>query len=222
MIIAHPDLNYKIELNNKMITEWIIESPALFSQYLSELYTQMSGGEGNFILSNEQKELILSKNMAIIFNPFEICLNEKKIVTKIYTELQEIAMDENCFLKTKETLSVLQQYLLDLEFHYDLSLHISEDIDLQGLFKLFGIKIVDEDLTLFEQVLQYIKLQSTVLGKKLIILVNSRSFFTEQQLEELSKFVEYNEFQLLLIESIQRDFTNLTKKYIIDKDECEI
>lgn len=60
------------------------------------------------------------------------------------------------------------------------------------------------------------------MGKKLIILVNIKSYFTKQQLEYLFLFVQYNEIHLLLIENLQRDFTNDIDKYIIDSDRCEI
>lgn len=222
MIIAHPDLNYKIEINCHHISEWIIESPELFSSYLSELEAQTNGAEGNFVLSENEKTLNLSKCATIIFNPIGLSANDKKVISKVYGELQEIAIGEKCYIKTKEIISLLQQYLLELEYNFDLNLSINDDIDLQGLFKLFGIKVAEESPSLFEQLLQYIKIQNIVLGKKLVILVNARSFFIEEQLSELFLYTRYNEIGLLLIESFQRDFTNATKKYIIDKDKCEI
>ena len=222
MIIAHPDLNQKIEINRKCISEWIIESPELFSSYLTEIEAQSNGAEGKFILSENEKILNWSKCATVIFNPIALSTNDKKVISKIYGELQEIAISENCYIKTKEIISMLQQYLLELEYHFDLNLSINDDVDLQGLFKLFGIKVAEDSPSLFEQLLQYIKIQNLLLGKKLVIIVNVRSFFTEEQLSELFAFTIYNEIGLLLIESFQKDFTNSTKKYIIDKDKCEI
>lgn len=222
MIITHPDLNYKIEINSQYVSEWIIEAPELFSLYLSELESQIDGAEGKFVLSENEKILNVSKCATIIFNPIGLSTNDKRVISKIYGELQEIAVGENCYIKTKEIVSLLQQYLLELEYNFDLNLSINEDIDLQGLFKLFGIKVAEENSSLFEQLLQYIKIQNLILGKSLIILVNARSYFTEKQLSELFLYTIYNEIRLLLIESFQRDFTNSTKKYIIDKDQCEI
>lgn len=222
MILAHSDLVKTIEIKDKIVTEWIIESPELFSQYLIELSRQINGADGKFILSNNEKELSISKFVSIIINPIDTLLNDKKIITKIYKELQQIAINENNYLKTKEMLSLLQQYLLELEYNFDLTLHINDDIELQGLFKLFGIKIEEEDLSFFEQLLQYIKIQNAILGKNLIILVNIRSFLTEQEMNDILLFVKHNEINLLLIECYQRDFTNSTNKYIIDRDKCEI
>lgn len=222
MIIVHPDLEKIIEIKNKRVTEWIIESPELFSQYLIELSLQIDGESGRFVLSENDKEMDFSKYATIILNPLEISLNDKKIISKVYSQLKEIAVNETYYMRTKEVLSLFQQYLLELEYNCDVMLHINEDVDLQGIFKLFGIKIEEDPLSFFERLLEYIRIQNVILGKMLIILVNIRSYLTEQQLKDFFLFIQYNEIEVLMIESFQRDFTNATNKYIIDKDKCEI
>lgn len=222
MILAHPDLEKQIYIYDSNITEWIIESPELFSKYLEELQSQIEGQDGAFVLSNENKDINLSKNVEIIFNPLAVDINEKKIISKIYSELQTIANDEIMYLKTREVIGILQQYFFELEQHHNTPLVIEDDIELLGLFKSLGIKIDETSLDYFERLIQYIKLQAEILNKKLIILINIRSFLSEERLEQLFQYIKYNEIKLLLIESIQRDFTNLTNKFIIDIDKCEI
>lgn len=222
MILVHPDLEKQIYIENSSITEWIIESPDLFSKYLEELYNQVNGGDGVFVLSNANKEISLSKSIDIIFNPLAIDLNDKKIINKVYNDLQIIANDERMYLRTREVIGILQQYFFELEQHHNTSLVIEDDIDLSTLFKTLGIKVEKGSLDYFEQLIKYIKIQTEILNKKLIVLVNIRSFLSIEKLEQLFQYVKYNEIHLLLIESIQRDFTNLTNKFIIDIDKCEI
>ena len=50
---------------------------------------------------------------------------------------------------------------------------------------------------------------------KILILEN-------EQIQELIKNAVYNEISLLFIENIQRDFSEMKKYYIIDKDGCEV
>ena len=52
--------------------EWIIESPESFSGYVLELSTQIDGNEGQFVLSDKNKELDLAKKAELIFNPFTV------------------------------------------------------------------------------------------------------------------------------------------------------
>ena len=73
-----------------------------------------------------------------------------------------------------------------------------------------------------EKLAQYMKIMSELLGKKLLIFVNIRSYLENDQIRELMKNAVYNEISLLFIENIQRDFSKDEKYYIIDKDNCEI
>lgn len=60
------------------------------------------------------------------------------------------------------------------------------------------------------------------MGKKVLVFINIRSYLENEQIQELIKNAVYNEISLLFIENIQRDFSEMKKYYIIDKDECEV
>ena len=59
-----------------------------------------------------------------------------------------------------------------------------------------------------EKIIQYMKIMSELMGKKLLVFVNIRSDLEKDQIQELMKNAVYNE----------KD----KKYYIIDKDGCEI
>ena len=73
-----------------------------------------------------------------------------------------------------------------------------------------------------EKIIQYMKIMSELMGKKLLVFVNIRSDLEKDQIQELMKNAVYNEIALLFIENIQRDFSKDKKYYIIDKDKCEV
>ena len=73
-----------------------------------------------------------------------------------------------------------------------------------------------------EKIIQYMKIMSELMGKKLLVFVNIRSDLEKDQIQELMKNAVYNEIALSFIENIQRDFPKDKKYYIIDKDGCEI
>ena len=223
VISKRAKLDYQLGyINESEISEWIIEAPELFSKYLETLLNQTKGFDGQFVLSNKNKELDISKNIEIILNPLTIDINDKKILGKIYGELHTLANDETMYLKTREVMGILQQYFYELEQNYNTTLVIEGDIELKELLKAMNVRIEEQSLDYFERFIQYIKLQAEVLKKKLIILVNIRSYLSHKQLEQLFQYTKYNEIPILMIESIQRDFTNETNKFIIDIDKCEI
>ena len=65
-----------------------------------------------------------------------------------------------------------------------------------------------------EKIIQYMKIMSELMGKKLLVFVNIRSDLEKDQIQELMKNAVYNEIALLFIENIQRDFSKVQKNII--------
>ena len=80
----------------------------------------------------------------------------------------------------------------------------------------------EPELDFCERLVQYMKIMAELLGKKLMIFVNIRSYINEEQLKGVMETAVHNELVLLFIENIQRDFSNDRRYYIIDKDKCEV
>ena len=57
MKLVHFDLNEPILEEKFKFTEWIIESPAAFTEYIQELGRQIAGEEEQFVLSENNKEM---------------------------------------------------------------------------------------------------------------------------------------------------------------------
>lgn len=91
MKLIHTELAGEILKERKAFSEWIIESPELFSGYLQEIYGQCAKREGRFVLSDGDKEVELTKVVEIITDPFAVDLNGRKILNRLYTELVEVS-----------------------------------------------------------------------------------------------------------------------------------
>ena len=222
MKLVCADWERQILLDSQRITEWIVESPDLFSQIVQQLPQQINGGSAGFVLSDSEKELDLSKCAEMIINPFAIDFNDKKIQKKLYAELLEISKGEELYLTTQEILNSLNNYFLQLESISGYELETDVEGDMLALFKAMGIQVQDYAADFFETLIQYIKVMADLMKKKLIIFVNIRSYLNDIQIEQVSEIAVYNEIAILFIENIQRDFSKQRKYYIIDKDGCEI
>ena len=55
MKLVHINLNEGILVDAINCTEWVIESPEYFSEYVMELAGQVEGKEGRFVLSDNEK-----------------------------------------------------------------------------------------------------------------------------------------------------------------------
>lgn len=221
MKLVHSELETPLTLNNEGIFELIIESPTDFSKYVSELIHQVEGWEGNFILLKGDVELDLAKESVFITNPFDVNINDAKLLKKLYAELKEIGY-EHFFIQTQELISSLEKYILELEHHSDYILEVDNNIDFNNLFKTFCVKFTCLSEDFFENIIQFIKINASLLKKKLFIFVNLKSYIDEQQYFQLIQLAEYEKVAILLIDNKQNNFSKDVNKYIIDLDRCHI
>ena len=222
MKLASVNLERPIELDTQKAAEWIIESSELFFQYTQMLYHQIEGADGDFVLSEDNEILDFSKQAEMILNPLALDFNDRRIQKKLYSELQKAAYGEHAFLDTQKITAELKSYIYQLEYVSGYDIEINEEPDIAGIFKSFGVMVDSSEADFCERLVQYMKVMAELLGKKLIIFVNLRSYINEEQLRGVIETGIHNELSLLFIENIQRDFSRDRRYYIIDKDRCEV
>lgn len=221
MKLTHTELEKQLVFETGKAVEWIIESPASFSKYVRDLYEIMQDNEGKFTLSDEDEIIDFQKYAELIIDPFLLDFHNRQIQKKLYAELQNLAVGSEFYLQTQELKSQIQKYFIDLEYGSGYDLEIADEIDLPAIFKAVGIQLDGgNEETLFERIAIYIKIMAELLKKKLVILVNSRSYLTSDQIDQIAELCMYSEVGLLLIENVQRDFSKKRNYCIIDCDEC--
>ena len=222
MKLVHFELSEAILDENTVFTEWIIESPEVFSEYLQELNGQLVGEDGRFVLSENNKELDLAKKADMVINPFSVDVNSRKILNKLYVELSGLSKEEQMYTKTMELFRYIQEYMLDLEQCTSYILEFDQEIDISALLKAVNIHYEVKDVDFLEKIIQYIKIMIAVAGIKVFIFVNLRSYLSETQMQSLIQECEYQDVRILFIENQQRSCMKGGKQYIIDIDKCEI
>lgn len=221
MKLVHPDMEGQIRFDFQKPCEWIIESPDVFLKFVRELYSQLEGKEGRFVLSDEE-EINLSKYAEIIINPLNVDINDRKVLNKLYAELAGFAFGEELYLETQQMLAGFQEYFLKLEHGSDYFLETDSEIDMMAVFKAMGIKFQNCADDLIENLCQYIEIMASLVKKKVFILVNFRSYINDDQLKLLLENIRYKEVALFFIENVERELPEGVCRYIIDCDKCEI
>lgn len=222
MKLIHPDLNNQIVIDDDTVTEFVIESPSLFTEYLHELMNQTVGIDGKFILDDELKDIDLYKCVEIIMDPINLDFNSSKIQKKLYAELALYSQQEEMYIQTLELKNRIYKYMISLEAFSGYDFNVTPDIDMNAIFKASKVSLECEEKTFLERLVQYIKILGELLHIKMIVFVNLRSFINEKQLEILAKEAKYQEISLLLLECVQRPLLPNERLYIIDIDGCEI
>lgn len=222
MRLVYPDPLLEINFSNHKIHSLIVENTSLFISITEDLWNQSNGDDGVFILSNKDKLIKFDKKADVIINPFSVSSNDRKIITKIYAELNGIGQENSI-----EELLCLNSSIVGLIDHlaekvpypliYDLNL------DLSGLLKLYNVKIDEECTELLEKLMTYVKLMHQVCGITLFVFVNLKQYFSLEQLNLFYQNCLYEEVSILDIEGCDlKKKLDCEKEMIIDKDLCII
>ena len=223
MKLAHPMWETPIEFCEIRHNILVIENPVLMRNYIEVLINQLNGKDGEFVLSDKDNILDVSKNLDIISDYFNIELNSKRALTRLYSTLNQCSMDGDMYILTSEIKSHLEQYIQNLIDNIDAELVYENDIDISGILKLMNVKFDDKNVSLCEKIISYFNIMRNYLGIKCFICVNIRSFLADNEIEMLYQYITYNKFNVLFIENQcpHKVFEN-EKLLIIDKDMCII
>ena len=198
-----------------------IENHLAYSNILETLWKQYKGEGGDFILSDESKELKLSQKMECIYNIFNTNTNDRKIITKLYQELtfqNDTLLQEESVLFKQELISYFDKVISTVPY----SLKYNFDTDLSSLMKSISVEIDDDSDSLLEKTMQYIKLMNQICGVEIFVIPNLKAYFSTEEIIQLYEFTIYNKIYFIVIEAIQTPHIEGEKGWIIDDDLCII
>jgi CRISPR-associated protein Csn2 len=200
-----------------------IEEGDLFGLCITEnLWNQANGIDGEIFLTKGDKSLKLNKEGSVIFNPYSLDVNERKIINRVYSEMQEIA-DTNLYEQQSDINSDVVSLLDEIGTHFPYPLDYSLNLDFQQLLKIYSVKIEMIDSDLIDRVVNYIRLSHQILGTGIFIFINFRTYFTQKELSGLREMVQYEQITVLMVENnVNFDEGVNEKWWIVDKDLCII
>ena len=155
MKLVHSEYDIKIELKENNVNLLVIENRKLMTELVYELYNQCNGLDGRFVLSNDMKELKIDKEASIVLEPFTINCNERKVISKLYQELEEIAL-ENLYAESMELYSNILKYSNELCQMVPYNLKIRSDLTPTDINKLSNVKIEEDGGSLLEKLVNYL------------------------------------------------------------------
>ena len=224
MKIINNNWQRQIVLGDNLIHTIVFENKKYYRENILELIRQHKGYEGNFILSNNNKEVSFDKNSYFISDLFNIDINNKKIITKVYGELLKIVTDD--IVGYNKITSYIREYFETLVFNYNLDLEYNDKIEANLLLKLGDFKIQFEESDYLEKLIKFLKVLVELCNIKVVFIVGLYRVFSLEEVEKIYKEVCLNKINIINIESEKQ---NIKKSdyynelvYIFDKDNCEI
>lgn len=219
MKLYFPFLNLPIELSQDYIVNFSIENQKCFYSTVYD-FVQLDKSS-NIKLLIDDKIATLSKKIETIIDFTHISLNNKKIQTKVLSVLEEKSKATKNFVRTQEIISLLNQYLIELS--EDLSYEVeTNEFSFGSILKSMGLKVIEDDSSPIERLIQYMDFIRDLDGEKLFVMVNLRSYFCDEDIEKFYHMSEMKKFYVLLLETVARNKIYNEKTYILDKDMCLI
>ena len=209
-----------IRFDGGYVNELIIENKKMFFNAVNSISMQIDGSHGDWILSIGNKPVEISKyaDLTVQFAPFEI--NRKALLTKLYNTLEQKALLPENYLKTSEMLSNLERYVLYLS--EDLPFEITcKKLSMGPIIRAISPEIEGVDKSPLEKIFAYMELVRELDRDRLFIMVNMRTYFSDEDMASFIESVCLHDFRVLLLENNSQAILNNTSRCTVDIDLCE-
>lgn len=210
MIMRINNFENDIVISDEYVRVLEIEDKALFANIIQSVYSLCNKEESQeyILLLEEDRKLDFSKEAYLVIDILNIDFNDRKILNKLYEGIsltidQDLEMKEKLERQFTDMFNYLDTTLIELPFEFT----YKNELKIEDLLKFYGIKLYSTEKTFMEKVLYLIDLISLLDLCEVLIFCNIKSFFKEEQIEEIYKHIIHNKLKVLLIEGNIADKT---------------
>lgn len=221
MKVILPQIDYVFECDGDRCCSIVIENQNTFLNAVTDIFTQVDGGEGKSVLSEDNKVISMAKHCEIISQFVPLDINQKSILNKVAAKMQSIAMDEVHYIKTNELMGALESHLMELSLEMVGNFDFPK-INIDSMIKASGVRINDLYAELGEKLLDYFELVREYDTDKLFVLVGIRNYMSDDEMERFLESILTREINILMIEGSCRALLENEKRHIVDEDLCVI
>jgi len=205
-------LEEKVSIKDLII--FTVENVQVFSKVVQELYNYENG---YIKLFTSNYKSIKSSEIMLITDVLSFEVNSRANLKLIYQDL-EVQLNYKPEIKSK--IDYMLEDLLELIGHelveHELELK-TEEINIQDLFAIMGIKIEINNSTIFEKILSILQIYKYLPKLKILVFVNIASYLTHSELKVIKEHVSLMNKEVIMLEP--RVLPSLYQ-YTLDKDYC--
>ena len=99
---------------------------------------------------------------------------------------------------------------------------VCNKLSVSNVLKMAGLHFVEEYKNQLEKLIDYMSLIREYENEKLFILVNMRSWFSDDEMDLFIRTALVHKYRLLLVDNKEYSRLSGEKRIIIDQDLCEI
>ncbi len=219
-MLSHFDLELPIELSSEKVNVLVYEDPEKFYRYSRELIKQSDGEDGGFSIYDGNKEIGF-KQVKVVYDYYNISLNEKKMQTALFSCLQKI-VDEKLLTEFSSLQESIFRFFDKLNSESEFPIDYSVDTTMQTIFKNFGLRWTEDDTdNLLSALVSFVQLFARVAKIKCFVFIGLKSYLSEEQLSVFYNEIALEDISLLLIENKCGNKLANEIVTVCDKDFCQ-
>ena len=203
MKLVNPRLGLEVELSENQVLNITVESPVKFSEVVYHICRQAGGEEGEFILSDIEKELSM----------------EKRILSQLYKNLSE-KISEDHFEEFATVNQKVIQFMDKVTSSSEYNLTYDVDFQAAGLIKYCNVHMDSCYDSLTEKFINYLRTIKQICNVDIVFVLNLKQYFSTEDLREIYKHCFYTKMYLINLEGVKSDPIESDRYVIIDKDLC--
>lgn len=220
MMLSYEYLNDTVELSNGKISVLVIENKKIFRQALRSFLDDTV--EELFTFSQDFQPFDFNKRGFFISNVIDLDFQNKKLVNKINSLMQQTAVNE-----CGEDLASIQTLLVNLfdklNEMYDFEYDSNFEIDYSSILKLFQFNIDTSLRELPQLLISYIIILNKYLKFDLFVFHSLYDFFDDNELEGIYETLSLSHINILILSSSKpRHISKFEEIHILDSDLCVI
>lgn len=220
MKLIYKNMEHMLRFDEGYVNELVVENRKMFFDLVSTMISQAEGERGDCVLSIAEKPVEFSRyaDITVQFAPFYI--NRKSLLTKLCSALEQRALLAEKYVKTGELLSEIERYILYLaeDFPFEID---CQKLTIGSIIKAVSPEIEETDKDTLEKIFSYMELVRELDRERLFIMINMRTYFSDEEMERFLESVCLHDFKVLLLESSSLSKLKNAKRYTVDADLCE-
>ena len=220
MKLIYKDMEHILRFGEGYVNELVVENKKLFFDLVSNMMRQAEGERGDCVLSIADRPVEFSRyaDITVQFAPFQV--NRKGLLTKLCATLEQKALLAENYVKTGELLGEIERYILHLaeDFPFDID---CQKLTMGPIIKAICPNIAESDKSALEKIFAYMEIIRELDRDRLFVMVNMRTYFSDEEMERFAESVCLHDFKVLLLESSSLSNLRNTKRYTVDADLCE-
>lgn len=201
-----------------------IENKMMYRSVVNALLENTMGlNNYDIVLDVDGKAVQIEKYVKILNSPFEVDSMFKTFQTDIYKELESYLLyDQSLKIDLEMTIERINHTLSFVEQEFDYELIHDDEFRLANFMKFMNYRInLDKYPKTIDKFYLYLDLFALYKPRFALVLLNFTSFFTYEELKEISKYCIYKKIKILFIESSNCDKIFTVNNYLIDNDLIE-